>query len=124
MSDAMLPLPGLEQPDPDRGKPDLLEQAIRRTLQALDREGFVQEVDAGKLQLAIELAQVISIKKRSGRASTIGHDARVLMEILNDFKEEVSEVDSSLAETMRRWEEKLADADDSAAGGPEVPHTA
>lgn len=119
-NDAMLPLPGLEQPDTSRGRPDLLEVAIRRTLRALDGEGFVQEVDAGKLQLAIELAQVISIKKRSGRASTIGNDARVLMEILNDFKAEVSEVDASLAKAMEEWAEVVEDEQQPADGGAEV----
>lgn len=104
-----LPLPGLDEPT-SRGVPDL-EVAVRRTLVALDQEGLVHEVDAGKLQLALELAQVIAIKKQTGRASTIGMDARVLMEILNDFKEEASEVDSTLADTMRQWEEAIGHGD-------------
>lgn len=106
-----LPLPGLE---PTARKASDLEVAVRRTLAALDGEGLVHEVDAGKLQLALELAEVISVKKRSGRASTIGNDARVLMEILNDFKEEASEVDADLAATMAAWSEEVQRAADAA----------
>jgi hypothetical protein len=107
-----LPLPGLDQPS-GRGVPEL-EVAVRRTLAALDHDGLVREVDAGKLQLALELAQVIDVKKRTGRASTIGNDARVLMEILNDFKEEASEVDTNLAAAMDEWREVVD------GGRPEV----
>ena len=120
--DAALPLPGLDAAPSGRAVP-ALEVAVRRTLAALDAEGLVHEVDAGRLQLAIELAQVISTKKSSGRASTIGNDARVLMEILNDFKEEASEIDAGLAAAMEEWKEVTGVQPEPAQRAPEVRDT-
>jgi hypothetical protein len=104
-----LPLPGLDEPKA-RGVSDL-EAAIRRTLRELHAQGHVNEVDAGKAQLAIELAQVISVKRATGRASTIGHDARVLMEILDKFVDEATDVDDTLREAMDAWSEEMSPAD-------------
>ena len=95
------PLPGLGEPGPR--PPADLERAIRRTLAELHRRGHVDEVDAGRLALAIELAQVITLKRASGRASTIGNDARVLMEILDSLVKEAGDVDTALAEAMAQW---------------------
>lgn len=102
-----LPLPGLDEPKGGRRTSDL-EVAIRRTLRELHAQGHVNEVDAGKAQLAIELAQVISIKRATGRASTIGNDARVLMEILDAFVDEATDVDDTLRDAMREWSEEMA----------------
>lgn len=107
MSQPDEPLPGLE---PASAAASDLEKAVRRTLRALDESDLVSEVDAGRVQLAIELAQVISVKRSTGRASTVGNDARVLMEILDAFKAEASEVDESLAEAMRQWGEVVTGA--------------
>ena len=102
-ADPTLPLPGLDEVT-GRGVPPL-ERAVRRTLAELHRQGHVQEVDAGKTQLALELAQVIALKKATGRASTIGNDARVLMEILDAFVDEATDVDDELRDAMREWAE-------------------
>lgn len=118
--DQALPLPGID-PDPTNRAVTELERAVRRTLRAMDEAGLVQEVDAGKLQLAIEMAEVIAMKKNTRRASTIGNDARVLMEILNDFKESASEVDENLAATMAEWAEVIADADAHDPGHATAP---
>lgn len=82
-----------------------LEIAVRRTLAELHKMGHVHEVDSGKTALALEMAQVIATKKATGRASTIGNDARVLMEILDAFVGDVSDVDTELREAMRQWQE-------------------
>lgn len=107
-----LPLPGLDVVDElaerRRGsKLSDLERAIRRTLAALAADGHVGEVDAGKLQLAIELAQIIELKKATRRTSTVGNDARVLMEILDSFVEEASDVDDELRAAMEEWSEEV-----------------
>lgn len=104
-----LPLPGLDVVDDlaerRRGaKVSDLESAIRRTLKALHADGHIGEVDAGKLQLAIELAQIIELKKATRRTSTVGNDARVLMEILDSFVEEAgTDVDDDLKAAMAEW---------------------
>lgn len=110
-----LPLPGLDAvptldgQTPARPVSDL-EVAIRRTIAELHRQGHVVEVDAGKLQLALELSQVIAMKKATRRASTIGHDAKVLLDILDSIVEEATDVDDTLRDAMREWS-------DYAAGG-------
>lgn len=108
-SDPVLPLPGME-PVERRGVDDL-ERAVRRTLAELQRQGHIGEIDAGKLQLAIELSQVVAIKKRTGRASTIGNDARVLMEILDSFVDEATDVDDGLRDAMLQWSEVMSRVD-------------
>lgn len=107
-----LPLPGLDDVDElaerRRGsKVSDLELAIRRTLGALERDGHIGEVDSGKLQLAIELAQIIELKKATRRTSTVGNDARVLMEILDSFVEEAGDVDDDLRAAMDEWAQEV-----------------
>lgn len=109
---ARLPLPGLDVVDDlverRRGsKLSDLEAAIRRTLKALHDAGHVTEVDSGKLQLAIELAQIIELKKATRRTSTVGNDARVLMEILDSFVAEATDVDEDLKAAMEEWSEEV-----------------
>ena len=107
------PLPGLDVVDDlaerRRGaKVSALEAAIRRSLAELHRQGHIGEVDAGKLQLAIELAQIIELKKATRRTSTVGNDARVLMEILDAFVDEATDVDDDLRDAMNQWSDYLA----------------
>lgn len=102
-----LTLPGLDDLEDRRGV-STLERAIRRTIAELDRRGEVSEIDAGKLQLALELAEVITLKKQTRRASTIGNDMRVLMEILDSFTEDKdSDADAALQAAMAAWSAEL-----------------
>jgi hypothetical protein len=101
---AALALPGLDAPEQRGGVGDL-EKAVRRTLAVLEAEGHLSERDAGKLQLAIEMAQVVASKNRTGRNSTIGNDARVLMEILDSFVTEAAASDEGdFASVLAQWE--------------------
>lgn len=73
-------LPGLELPPHKAGD---LERAVHTTLEALRARGYLdEEVDAARNELAVTLARIIEDKERRGRTSTVGNDARVLMELL------------------------------------------
>lgn len=95
-----LPLPGLE-PAPANAGP--LEVAVRRTLAALKAAGYIRERDAARCALAIELAQIVTDKRRSGRTSTVGNDARVLVELLDALLPEDTGVDNQLQDAMSEW---------------------
>ena len=110
-----LDIPGLAKPDAGSSS---LEGAVRHTLEELFKAGHVKGVDAGKIALAVELAQVITSKRRTGRASTIGNDARVLMEILDSFVQEAEDADEDLAEAMRQWAEVM---EGGASNAPDAP---
>ncbi len=99
------PLPGLE----DLGEREHLqasnvEKAVRRSIAALEQMDLVDEIDAARLALALELADIIAIKKRTGRMSTVGNDARVLVDLLDKLLPEASEVDEMLRRAMEEWE--------------------
>lgn len=103
-ADAPEPLPGLEAVE--RRATGDLEKGVRRTLAKLYADGYVTEADAGKTALAIELAQVMTGKRASGRVSTVANDARVLMEILDSFTpEDAAAGDALLMKAMEEWEE-------------------
>lgn len=118
-------IPGLELPGAGEKRTGALELAIRVTLEELGRLELVKPVDAGRVALALELGQVLELKKHSGRLSTYGNDARVLMELLASFKDEADEVDDDLRATLERWERMLEVGDlgelveDAASGEPE-----
>ncbi len=105
MSDAD-PLPGLETP---ARSPGPLETAVRRTVAALNERGYVDEASSARLALALELAQIITDKRRSGRTSTVGNDARVLVELLDDLLPAETETDDRLQAAIRQWSEYLAE---------------
>jgi hypothetical protein len=97
-------LPGLDELTPEQAKTTgELAKAVRRSVQALDRAGLVQEHDAARLQLALELAEIIAIKKATGRMSTVGNDARVLVELLDKLLPEQTEVDEDLRDAIAAW---------------------
>lgn len=99
-----LPLPGLDPVDDTAGRQaGELASAVRRSVRALHRLGLVQEHDAARLQLALELADIINIKKRTGRMSTVGNDARVLVELLDKLLPDQTEVDDELREAIAAW---------------------
>lgn len=98
------PLPGLE---PERPSASALEVAVRRTIAALNAAGHIVESSAARCALAIELAQIISDKRRSGRTSTVGNDARVLVELLDDLLPEDTGADAALSSAMEEWTKAL-----------------
>jgi hypothetical protein len=99
-----LPLPGLGELDErQQHTTGELAIAVRRSVAALDRAGLVQEHDAARLQLALELADIITEKRRSGRMSTVGNDARVLVELLDKLLPDQTEVDAELRDAVAAW---------------------
>lgn len=93
--------------DDGRVRPPL-ETAVRRTLSALDREGALTDADAGRVALAVELSQIIADKRATRRTSTVGNDARVLMDILDELAPAAAtESDKLLRRAMDEWTETI-----------------
>ena len=112
------PLPGLEALTPRQAhQASALESAVRRSIAALESAGLVAEVDSARLALALEMADIIGIKKRSGRMSTVGNDARVLVELLDKLLPAATEVDEQLKAAVAAWN---ALEQDTAAAALEV----
>lgn len=86
-----------------------LVKATHQTIARLFADGRITEFDAARVALAIELAEVIAMKRASKRASTIGQDAKVLSEILDGFREDAKGVDDDLVEAMERWDEVIVE---------------
>lgn len=104
-----LDLPDFLPKVPDASAAPLV-KAVEQTIQQLMEDGHIARVDVGKVQLALELAEVIAIKKATRRASTIGNDARVLMEILDAFVAETDEDgDEQLRAAMDAWTQRVAE---------------
>lgn len=100
------PLPGLEHLDERQQRTaSEVSKAVRRSIGALERMGLVGEVDSARLALALELADIIAIKKRTGRMSTVGNDARVLVDLLDKLLPEATEVDEELRRAIAAWDE-------------------
>lgn len=118
MTDDALPIPGLE-PTPTTRAVTPLEDAVRRTLRALREEDLIEERHAARLQLAIEMAQIVSEKRRNGKTSTVAHDARVLMELLDKLLPEETAVDEALRNAMQQWSEVIANGGDAPAEVPD-----
>lgn len=109
------PLPGLDDLDPAaQAGVSPLHRAIRRTVRELDEAGHVKAADAARLQLALTMADIIEAKQRSGRLSTVGNDARVLMELLTGLLEDAAQVDDDLRDAMAAWAAEAADLQDPA----------
>lgn len=97
-----IPLPGLESVD---GRPPSpLESAIRRTIAALDGQSRLGEKDAARLQLALTMAGVIDAKRASGRMSTVGMDAKVLVDLLEGIVGDAETVDDDLRQALTEWQ--------------------
>jgi hypothetical protein len=77
------PLPGLEEPT--SADVSAVELGVRRTLAALNADEMLTEAHAGKTAVAVALAQVIAHKTKTGRASTVSNDARLLVEVLDSL---------------------------------------
>ena len=96
-----IPLPGLEPPP---ARASVLEQAVRRTITALSSLGHIDERHAARCALAVELAQIIDAKKRTGKLSTVANDARVLVELLGKLVPKTEEgTDAELRKAMDEW---------------------
>lgn len=97
-------LPGLELPAP---REDLheLPAAVDRTLVALSADGFLDvERDAARRELARTVSRIIARKEITGRASTVGNDARVLMDLLDGMVPATAAgADERLAQAMSEW---------------------
>lgn len=104
-----LTLPGLDDARGTTRPVAPLEQAVRQTLQHLAADGALTPADAGRVALAIELAQIIGDKRATRRTSTVGNDARVLMDILDELAPAAgSEADQQLRATMDVWSAAIA----------------
>jgi hypothetical protein len=114
----LLPIPGFDESRATvaaRNSP--LVKAVRSTIDELAKEGHISPVDVGKVALAMELADVIALKRSTGRMSTLGNDARVLMEILDSFVAEVDQDgDELLRGAMEEWSARV-----DALGLPQAP---
>ena len=111
-----LDLPGMPATPTERDS--TLVQAVHTTIAELAKGGHVGPVDVGRVALSMELAEVIAAKRRSGRMSTIGNDARVLMELLDGFRADIDDDDRVLREAQERWDRVMARLGSSL---PEVP---
>lgn len=96
-------LPGLELPTPPASE---LLAAVDVTLDALEQDGHLDPVrDAARRELARTVARIITMKDRTGKASTVGNDARVLMDLLDGLVPAAAStsVDARLAKAMEEW---------------------
>lgn len=102
-------IPGLELPQLTAA-PSALAQAVDQTLaQLVADENLDPARDAARIALARELAAVIAGKRTSGKASTVGNDARVLLDLLDGMvpTEAATSADAQLAQAMREWSASL-----------------
>lgn len=102
-------LPGLEAPARKRSG---LEAGVERTLTQLAADGHIDpERDAARIELARELAAIIALKRSSGRASTVGADAKVLLDLLDGMvpAEAATGADIALSKAMEAWSVAMAE---------------
>jgi hypothetical protein len=109
-------LPGLDEDTPmPSGR---LVAEVRSTLRTYRDAGLITARDAARVALCLELAQIIEVKRRGGRLSTVHNDARLLDEILCSFVGEGQEVDEKLREAMTAWSAEVEA--EKRAGKPHV----
>lgn len=105
--DDVQPLPGMEDVT-NRGVAPL-EAAVRRTIARLRELGHVEEMHAAHTAAAIELAQVITAKHKTGRMSTVGNDMRAMIDLLDRLvPKQDDSVDAALMAAMAEWQQRLA----------------
>lgn len=99
-------LPGMEEVSGRAVTP--LEVAVRRTISRLKELGYIEEMHAAHTAAAIELAQVISMKHTSGKASTIGNDMRAMIDLLDRLvPERDNSADEIIKAAMHKWSESV-----------------
>ena len=84
-----------------------LVKQVHATIVQLHEDNRIGPTDAGRVALAQSLAEVIERKTSSGRMSTIGQDAKVLMEILDGFREDAKGEADLMREAMEQWTEVI-----------------
>lgn len=119
-------LPGLEsmgsRGPTQTGEPSDLEAAVVATLQALAAENVLSPRDAARVRLAISLARIISDKERTGKTSTVGNDARVMLELLDGLAPAAhSEADAELRAAMLTWGEHVQATEQAERDRARVP---
>jgi hypothetical protein len=106
-------LPGMGAPATRADTPDPheLPTAVDVTLAALELAGYLDEQrDAARRELARTVSRIIASKERTGRASTVGNDARVLMDLLDGMVPATAAgVDERLEQAMAQWSEHVAE---------------
>jgi len=75
-------LPGLELEAEAGGKTGALRQAVITTLAALEQDHLLEARHAAMAQLALELADSVTVGRRSGRASAAAMAAAQLLAVL------------------------------------------
>lgn len=75
-------LPGLELNPELGGEPSALRKAVIVTLDALRKDGLLEERHTAVSQLALELADSVTAGRRSGRASAAAMAAAQLLAVL------------------------------------------
>jgi len=103
-------LTGLELPRLTAA-PSHLAESVDRTLAQLVKDGHLDlSRDAARIALARELAAVIAHKRSSGRASTVGQDAKVLLDLLDGMvpTEAATSADVMLRQAMEAWSAEVA----------------
>lgn len=97
-------LPGLE-PVEHRGVTEL-EKAVRRTIAALAKDEGLSERHAAYCAMALELSDVIAIKKAAGRLSTAANDFRELRELLESLAPGEDSMDPELRRALEAWSDQ------------------
>ena len=95
-------LPGMDEVR-GRGVP-YLEVAVRRTIARLHELGYLEEMHAAHTAAVIELAQIISMKHTTGKASTVGNDMKAMIDLLDRLVPvRDASVDAALKKAMQEW---------------------
>jgi hypothetical protein len=87
-----------------------LAEAVDTTLRQLLDDGHLDpKRDAARIALAKSLASVIAHKERTGRASTVGQDAKVLLDLLDGMvpTEAATSADAALQRAMAAWSDAV-----------------
>lgn len=98
-------LPGLDV-NRDTGEPQLV-RAVVATLDEYRKAGLITAAHAGKVAIAVDLAEVMDGKRRRGRTSTYANDARLLVEVLDGFVAEEGAGSDAMRAAMEIWSAKV-----------------
>lgn len=94
-------IPGLEPPAPTAGR---LERVVFEALVG-DRTDL-PPLELARVELCLELARVMAIKRTSGRTSTYSNDAKLFAELLGFIGEDAGAgggVDAELRAAIEAW---------------------